>query len=58
MEELSDIERIILGIIGKKRRSLTAKEITEELIKMKIKISRPTVAKHLRELEKKGWLGK
>ncbi len=58
MQELNDIEKIILGVIGKKRRSMSAKEITEELLKIGIKISRPTVAKHLKELEKKGWLGK
>jgi len=58
MQEINDIEKVILAIIGKKRRSMSAKEVVEELEKIGIKLSRPTVAKYLRKLESKGWVGK
>ena len=55
-QNLSDKEHLILSVIVGRRRGFTAQEVAEELEKYKVKMSRPTVAKHLTNLVKKGWL--
>lgn len=54
--KLTPKEELILSVITSKRRSMTAKQITEALKKEGVKISRPTVAKYLRFLKAKGYL--
>ena len=56
LEDLSDLEQMILAIIMKKRRKMTSKQIAEELNKLGVKTSRPTIAKYLGKLKKLGFL--
>ena len=55
-QNLSDKEHLILSVIVGRRRGFTAQEVAEELKKYHVKMSRPTVAKYLTNLVKRGWL--
>ncbi len=51
---LKYMEQLIIAVMSQKRRSMTSKQIVKELEKRGIKISRPTITKHLKNLKKKG----
>ena len=49
-------EEVILAVLMDKKHSMTPPQIVNELKKDDIEMSRPTVAKYLRSLKKKGYL--
>jgi uncharacterized membrane protein len=54
---LNEKEKLILAIITSKKRSMSAKQISEELKNnYDIKMSRPTISKYLNDLKKKNFI--